>query len=281
MFVVAVALLGLIALLATLQYRWLGQISDAERDRMRAVLETRATEFGRDFDQELTRAYLLFQPDPSLQDQNAGERMALRFDRWQATARFPRLLKHVYVVSRDDGTAHLLRLNVADRTFEAVDWPASMANWRDQLGEVTDAPPNGGAGALVIRRIAAPVWESVPAIVVPMPMVFFSERGGRTDMRLTPDMPYAILEIDRPYVTGELLPTLAKQHLQNSGEGTDYQLAVVSLAAGNEVIYGCRRDSGRRRTPSWIRKLICFRCARGISTPSKRKSGASVLSPRR
>jgi Tfp pilus assembly protein PilV len=35
MFVVAVGLLGLLALLATLQYKWLGRISDAERDRMR------------------------------------------------------------------------------------------------------------------------------------------------------------------------------------------------------------------------------------------------------
>ena len=42
MFVIAAALLGLIALLATLQYRWLGQISDAERDRMTATLNDRA-----------------------------------------------------------------------------------------------------------------------------------------------------------------------------------------------------------------------------------------------
>ena len=34
MFVLAGGLLGLIVLLATLQYRWLGQISEAERARM-------------------------------------------------------------------------------------------------------------------------------------------------------------------------------------------------------------------------------------------------------
>ena len=53
----AVALLGLIALLATLQYRWLGQISAAERDRMAATLRTRASGFAEDFDRELNRAY--------------------------------------------------------------------------------------------------------------------------------------------------------------------------------------------------------------------------------
>ena len=61
MFVVAAALLGLIALLATLQYRWLGQVSDAERERMRTSLAGRATGFAQDFDREITRAYLTFQ----------------------------------------------------------------------------------------------------------------------------------------------------------------------------------------------------------------------------
>ena len=45
MFVVAAALLGLIALLATLQYRWLGRISDAERESRKTTLNARAAAF--------------------------------------------------------------------------------------------------------------------------------------------------------------------------------------------------------------------------------------------
>ena len=86
MFAIAGALLGLILLLATLQYRWLGQISGAERDRMTATLNTRAAAFGEDFDRELTRAYLMFQLDPMQQDQNAAAGLAARHDRWQACA---------------------------------------------------------------------------------------------------------------------------------------------------------------------------------------------------
>ena len=54
--VVAGALLGLIVLLATLQHTWLGQISNAERDRMRRSLGTRTSEFAQEFDGEITRA---------------------------------------------------------------------------------------------------------------------------------------------------------------------------------------------------------------------------------
>src|SRR6478672_2178303 len=104
MFVVAVALLGLIALLATFQYRWLGRISDAERDHMRATLNTRASGFAQDFDGELTRAYLLFQVDPQVEG-SLESRIGVRYDRWQATARYPRLIKDVYSVVTVEPTA--------------------------------------------------------------------------------------------------------------------------------------------------------------------------------
>src|SRR6187455_1718790 len=97
--VIAGALLGLILLLATLQYRWLGQISGAERERMTANLNTRATAFAQDFDREITRAYLLFQMDPMRQDTNPAAGLVTRYDRWQATARFPKMIKEVYVLS--------------------------------------------------------------------------------------------------------------------------------------------------------------------------------------
>ena len=57
------ALFGLIVLLAVLQYRWLGQISEAERAQRRTTLAAGALEFAQDFDREVTRAYLLFQTD--------------------------------------------------------------------------------------------------------------------------------------------------------------------------------------------------------------------------
>ena len=48
--IVAVALVALLGALATLQYRWLGDVSQAERERMRAGLQTRASDFSEAFD---------------------------------------------------------------------------------------------------------------------------------------------------------------------------------------------------------------------------------------
>src|SRR3954463_1474958 len=88
---------GLIPPLAQLQYRWLGQISGAERERMKATLNVRATAYAQDVDRELTRAYLLFQLDSLPADDGAAASVAARYDRWLATSRFPRMIKDVYL----------------------------------------------------------------------------------------------------------------------------------------------------------------------------------------
>ena len=53
----SVALLVLVGALAWLQYRWLGEVSEAERARLQTSLHERASEFADDFDREITRAY--------------------------------------------------------------------------------------------------------------------------------------------------------------------------------------------------------------------------------
>ena len=42
-------------------------------------------------------------------------------------------------------------------------------------------------------------------------------------------MSYTVLLLDRDYITNEMLPALAQQHFRQTGDGFDYQLAVVSV----------------------------------------------------
>src|SRR5688572_7814585 len=165
-FVVAAALLALIALLATLQYRWLGRISDAERQGMTSSLNARATAFAQDFDRELTLAYMLFQFEPVIEagaaEASLPDRLARRYERWQATARYPRLIRDCYIASREgEGPPRLLRFNPSTRFVEPVDWPAPLQPIRAQLGEVREQ--KAGDGTMVVRTIAPALWERIPA----------------------------------------------------------------------------------------------------------------------
>jgi len=49
-------MIGLLVILAVLQYRWLGELSSAEKLHMRDRMQSSATRFAREFDRELTRA---------------------------------------------------------------------------------------------------------------------------------------------------------------------------------------------------------------------------------
>ena len=223
MFVVAIALLGLIALLATLQYKWLGRISDAEREGMRATLNTRASGFAQDFDSELTRAYLLFQVGPLQDGQFAAARVAALFDRWQATARYPRMIKDVYLVpGHTEAGAPLQRFNLITRFVEPAEWPESMRELRAQLLARNDTPTPSGMRFL--RTLPVPVWDTIPALVVPAPVVLLSQQG----IPQAPVLSYTVLLLDREYLTNDMLPALSRQHFRGTGDGFDYQVAVVS-----------------------------------------------------
>ena len=96
---VAAALLGLIAILATLQYRWLGRISDAERERMTATLTARAAAPHGLRSRADPRLHPL--PDRSGRSLAAGNAAArdcrrswqARYERWLPTARHPKLVR--------------------------------------------------------------------------------------------------------------------------------------------------------------------------------------------
>src|SRR5262249_39421769 len=126
------------------------------------------------------------------------------------------------------------RLNQASRHLDPVTWPASMSDWREQFGERGTTPPDP---AMVIRRLAPTIWDSVPALVVPLPYVIVNERVGASDVRFSSQMSYSVLEIDRDYVTRDLLPSLATQHFRATGDDVDYQVAVVSHTDGGRVVF--------------------------------------------
>src|SRR5215217_6291448 len=244
MIAVAAALLALIAVLATLQYRWLGRISDAERERLTATLSARADAYAKDFDRELTLAYMLFQFDPVIaagaadaSDDTLLSRLGARYERWQATARYPKLIREYYLAKGGEGPARLQRFNPATHAVEPVEWPESLAPIRDQLAashaeKTTD-------GTMVVRTIVRALWERIPAMVVPtapLPLVLVKQPAAPGGVRMTPDpaLSYAVLVLDREFIAGDMLPALGAHHFGATGE-PQYQLAIVETADSGVV----------------------------------------------
>src|SRR5438309_838312 len=128
--IVAVALVALLGALATLQYRWLGDVSQAERERMRAGLQTRASDFSEAFDRELSRTYAAFHVDGEALSADPARAIADAYSRWQSDAAVPALVEAVYLLEAGDQRELTLRRFDPSKIVYASD-PGASLNARD------------------------------------------------------------------------------------------------------------------------------------------------------
>src|SRR5690349_19875328 len=141
-FVVAALLVVLLAVLGTMQYRWLGEVSNAERERLRAGLRTRATDFSREFDRDITRAYLAFHVDSDALDRDTAGALADAYARAQASSLVGGIVRGVYFLEAQGPRAGALQALYPDgRTLSAVDWPAALEPWHVRAGRLAPLTP--------------------------------------------------------------------------------------------------------------------------------------------
>jgi signal transduction histidine kinase len=156
MFVLAAVLAILLGVLAVLQYRWVGQLSADERDRIKDHLKDSADEFAEDFNRELTRAFFWLQVGSVIRQEDTPEPDEQRYERWYSTAESPELIAAIYQVDLDpvpsgDG-GHELKLFQFVRNeprLEQAAWPAVLEPVKqaliDRHGPVASAPTAGSA----------------------------------------------------------------------------------------------------------------------------------------
>jgi signal transduction histidine kinase len=242
------ALLVVLTLLAVLQFRWVGQVSEAERARLQAGARTRVEQLAQDFDREITRVFASLRVDAAMLDgPDGGTEYAARFERWAARTEHPGLVSAVYVLDGLPGaTPKLLRFDPAERRFVDAPWPDDLAGVRQRLEEPEGAPgrPERGPG---FRGPFGFVDDDAPALIVP---IFApEEHRGEPDPRFgRPRRGAAIVVLDRGYIQRDLLPSLAGRYFASGGE-FDYCVVVTSRRDARALVYRSDPDDGAHPTP--------------------------------
>ena len=239
----ATALLVLLLILASLQYRWLDEVSRADREKTREVLQTTVGRFAEDFDREMTRAFLYFQPYSAFWAPPA-EIAARGMERWQAAAPYPDMVRGVFqAFPAADGSLELARFDPGSASFESTDWPPDLELLRQEIevgawpGRFSGEPPGFGFSLLADREPAL----VLPTMVWPPPGGPGRREepgrrggpGGRGEpgppgMPPHPGRGATIVWLDLGAITGELLPRLTERHLL-AGEDSSYHARVVAL----------------------------------------------------
>ena len=133
------AVLLLLPVLAVLQYRWVGEVSQAERERMQSNLQKITTRFAEDFDHEVGRelASASISSQRGLEvnpDQLAGEYVQ-QYKKWHRTTQYPKLFRRGCLadISKSETSPELSCFNPNTGTFETTEWPADFAPARERL----------------------------------------------------------------------------------------------------------------------------------------------------
>jgi signal transduction histidine kinase len=245
------AALILLLSLASLQYYWVGQVSAGERERMRASLLTGATRFSEDFDRELARIYLNLQMDAATVRDQAWKKYAQRYERWFASAPYPRLIGDIYLVEvYESGRLYLAHYDTKLQRFGTVEWPARLNGLRQRFEQ--DAKTTHLEGDLMVGSAPPPVAGDIPAVIIPLarmsqladrqnsdlePDFFFGDTVYSSQRQPCPYCPpqidagplfgYTIVMLDREYLQREFFPALARYYFA-SPHGMDYNLTIAS-----------------------------------------------------
>jgi signal transduction histidine kinase len=227
-------LLVLCAVLGVLQYRWIGEVSIAERDRLRGSLQASLYRLSQDFNSELTTACAALLPGgPPPEEEVKEEDYAARYAQWKEASRHARLFRQVAIAVPRGGTLALRKLDLERGVFETADWPPAWSAVRDRLAarlsnQPPGPPPNPADEGLLIElpRLGRPPGgpPSAPG----------RREGG-----------WLIFEVDLEYVRDILLPELLQRHLGAAGS-RDYQVEVVTRTDSPSLLYASGPDQPGR-----------------------------------
>lgn len=161
---VPVLLVALLVVLATLQYRWTGELGRAEEEQLRTSLNRAAAGIAADFDRELGRLFFHFLSVPAPGDTEVEASLAERVASWRAQPPYPEMLRQVLVVEHGPAGALELRgFDEATHDWRAVEWPAELAGLRREIES-----PQGHEWV--------PIASEGPVLVVPLWRRFDGDR---------------------------------------------------------------------------------------------------------
>jgi signal transduction histidine kinase len=234
---IAAVMVLLLAVLAVLQWRWIGEVSAMERHRMRMSLHAAGSHFTEDFDREVTRAFLYFHPGPLEPPEARLDRVMRQYDRWNAETPYPRLVRDVFLMRPgSDGATGLEVLWPAEHRFVACPWPPELAALRQRLEAVARSPrtPDSPGDSRSLTLAA-----DGPGLVINLGFPAPPGSPAAPEAHRPADPlagAYLLVRLDQTMISGEMLPTLTRRYF-DSTQGTDYALAVEDKGQSGRTVF--------------------------------------------
>jgi signal transduction histidine kinase len=220
------AMIAIVVTLGVVQYRWAGQISDTEKQRLQSAVQTSARNFSQDFSYDFQQLCESFQLEMAGPAATLETRLLQQYGTWTVTSATPDLVAGVHIWRTD--SAHVQRLASYDEpshSFREGSWPERFSPLRRYLAREYSALPQ----RIPDREAYFRPWilfEDTPALVRPLYQL-------ASDAQVEP-AGFLIVELSGDYLSKLFLPDMARR---NFGTEPEFQIVVRSATAPFQTMY--------------------------------------------
>jgi signal transduction histidine kinase len=222
-----------VSILAAFQYRWTGEISRTEQNRLQVSLATSVRNFDQEFSYDFQQLCEGFELDPEKAPSGLEGEIARYYSNWSTSSPRPELLSSIFLWKLDAGKdSHLEAFQESDQRFRDVAWPPELQPLRDFLARQQQSLPS-----VISDREAVyypwTVYEQTPALVRP---IFRIESAGGA---VEPDVHaigILIVELNETVLERQYFPNLVDRHFGAQGERS-FAVAIRSAKPPYQTVY--------------------------------------------
>ncbi len=224
------SLAAILVALAMLQYRWSGQVSEAEHERMHTSLLVSMNQFRLQLNNELQKLGFLFQPDAGVLRQRDWTRYAANCEIAFSEVDYD-LARNVYLwIPEAGGGPQLLRLNRDLKDFEAIPWPARIQSIRNRYLRFFSNPSP-------LRQEVRPLIWAINHQIPLMIRILVTSSPSRDSSSANVQFAGCIMiELNMESIRKELFAELAEKYF-GGPDGFVYHVAVTSGEDPGSVLY--------------------------------------------
>ncbi len=236
----SVAVLAAICLvLAVLQYRWIGEVSVAEKERLHDSVNESLRRLSRDFNTEIQTIYGLQPTREQVNQLGREEAYASKYMQWRETAAHVPVISQAGVAIPEDGEVKLFLIDSSTGRLRASEWPDSWTPMRERLTAILkrdgrELPSLDQTALVEIPRFASDPVEG---------------RGPRWATGPPPGSPrefeWLVAELNLDYVRTTLIPDMLHKHLGVAGK-LEYEAEVYVRHQPDHLIFHSAATASNR-----------------------------------